>query len=53
MKSVNVKAFNLVTRINEVCKEKIFHVIINVNSTVQQVIHFEHRMMANVNVSVK
>ena len=46
-KGINVKAFNVITRIN------IFHVIVNANSIVQLAIQSKNRIMKYFNVNVK
>ena len=48
-KDINVKLFNMITRINEV----IFNAIVNANAMAQYVIQIKNGILTNLNVSVK
>ena len=53
-KDINVKVFNIITKINEVkTLVNLFHVNLNANLTVQLVIQNKNWIVINVNVGVK
>ena len=53
-KDINVKVFNIITKINEVkTLVNLFHANLNANLTVQLVIQNKNWIMINVNVRVK
>ena len=54
-RDVNVKSFNMITRINEAktLTIHIFHVIVDANSIVKHGIQIKHGIMININASIK